>query len=121
MNNENQMDLYYDSPLVPSLIYEEVEEEETLSQKFTRFHNNNPQVYKVMVSMAKAMRSKNPNRKLGIAMLYEVIRWNYYMTTASDDEFKLNNDFKAPYARLIMQNNPDLEGAFEIRKSVMDS
>ena len=30
-------------------------------------------------------------------------------------EFKLNNDFTSRYARLIMQQEPDLEDFFEVR------
>ncbi len=49
-------------------------------------------------------------------MLYEVTRWEFWLATESDDEFKLNNNFTAYYARLIMEQEPDLAGMFELRK-----
>jgi hypothetical protein len=39
------------------------------------------------------------------------------MTTAGDDEFKVNNDYAAYYARLIMWQEPDLGGFFQLRSA----
>jgi len=57
---------------------------------------------------------------MGIGMLYEVLRWNYYTTVETNEEYKLSNDFRAPYARLIMDQEPDLQDAFNLRCSVVD-
>jgi hypothetical protein len=53
-------------------------------------------------------------------MLYEVLRWNYYMTTDSEDDYKLSNDFRACYARKIMAENLDLKGIFATKQSIAD-
>ena len=53
-------------------------------------------------------------------MLYEVLRWNYYMTVDSEEEYKLSNDFRACYSRLIMERESDLDGIFNIKRSVAD-
>jgi hypothetical protein len=53
-------------------------------------------------------------------MLYEVLRWNYYMSVDSVEEYKLSNDFRACYARLIMEQDPDLNGIFNTRGSIAD-
>jgi len=54
-------------------------------------------------------------------MLFEVLRWNYYLEVdQGEEEFKLSNDFRAPYARLIMQQELDLADAFNTRTSVVD-
>ena len=73
--------------------------------------------------MAREFRRKgsNHNRKLGIGMLYEVLRWNYYLSTEGEEEFKLSNDFRAVYARKIMENEPDLADAFNTKQSVVDT
>jgi hypothetical protein len=42
------------------------------------------------------------------------------MLSTRGDEFKLNNDYRAPYARLIMRREPDLDGLFETRRSIAD-
>ena len=58
---------------------------------------------------------------MGIAMLFEVLRWNYYLNIdMGEEEFKLSNDFRAPYARLIMESEPDLNDVFQIRNSIVD-
>ena len=53
-------------------------------------------------------------------MLYEVLRWNYYMNVETEEEYKLPNEYRAPYARLIMDQEPDLQDAFNLRCSVVD-
>lgn len=91
--------------------------------RFRKFHANNPDVYNNLVRLAKEFRSKgfNHNRKLGIAMLFEVLRWNYFINVdLGEEEFKLSNDFRAPYARLIMIQEPDLQDAFNTKTSVVD-
>ena len=91
----------------------------TIAQRFAQFHASNPQVYSMLVSLARGLRTKRP-RKLGIKMLFEVLRWQYYLQTDSDEEYKLSNDFTAPYARLIMDQEPDLQNAFNTRPSQVD-
>ena len=54
--------------------------------------------------------------KLGIATLYERARWEITLTT-TDPDFKLNNDYRAYYARLLMLCEPDLEDMFNLRAS----
>ena len=94
-----------------------------IANRFNRFHFANPEVYHNLVRLAREFRSKgyNYNRKMSIAMLFEVLRWNYYLEVdQGEEEFKLSNDFRAPYARLIMQQELDLADAFNTRTSVVD-
>jgi len=50
-------------------------------------------------------------------MLFEVIRWQHYMTTNDpSSEYKLNNNYTAFYARLLMKHTPELDGVFELRR-----
>jgi hypothetical protein len=50
--------------------------------------------------------------------LFEVLRWGHGMARVTGaDEFKLNNNFKAHYARLLMQTTPELSGFFELRQA----
>lgn len=56
---------------------------------------------------------------MGIAMLWERMRWELTVETDSvdlGDDFKLNNNYRSRYARLIMNNEPDLAGFFDIRR-----
>ena len=86
----------------------------SIQERFERFHDRNPWVYHELVAMARELRARR-SRRIGIKMLFEVLRWQYYRRTDGDDEFKLNNNFHSRYARLIMESEPDLEGAFELR------
>jgi hypothetical protein len=54
--------------------------------------------------------------KIGIKMLFEVLRWNYYMTTSDpNSDFKINNNYAPYYARLILERHPEWDGIFELR------
>jgi hypothetical protein len=63
--------------------------------------------------MARRARRRGV-RRWGIKALFEVLRWNRLMQTSADD-WKLNNNFTAYYARSIMAAVPELQGFFEIR------
>jgi len=94
-----------------------------ISNRFNRFHQANPEVYNNLVRLARDFRrrAQNHNRPMGIAMLFEVLRWNYYLSVdLGEEDFKLSNDFRAPYARLIMSQEPDLKDAFKTKTSVVD-
>lgn len=95
-------------------------ESQSIAARFSRFHAKNPAVYRNLVALARQFRAKRPQGKMGIGMLYEVLRWHFWMETESPEEYKLSNDFRAPYARLIMAQEPDLEDAFNTKTSVVD-
>jgi hypothetical protein len=86
---------------------------------FDRFHGDNPRVYEVLVRLAREWVGRFGSHKLGIATLYERARWEISLAT-NDADFKLNNNFRAYYARLIMAQEPDLAGLFDLRASKAD-
>ena len=85
-----------------------------LHKKFLEFHQKNPHVYEILVKLARQWRTKHPmSSTLGIGCIFEVARWEVVMATQTDgDTFKLNNNHRASYARLIMEQEPDLKGVF---------
>lgn len=83
--------------------------------EFKQFHAEHPEVYVQLVKLARAWQA-NGSAKLGIATLFEVLRWNSHINTNKDGGYKLNNNYRALYARLIMQKEPDLAGLFELRE-----
>lgn len=87
--------------------------------RFERFHRDNPAVYSTLVRLARAKIARTGCAKLGMQQLFEVLRWDISMTTG-DDDFKINNNYAAWYARMIMELEPDLIGRFEVRKSNAD-
>lgn len=91
----------------------------TIMERFQEFHEANPHVYPIFIEMAQKA-SRNGTRKCSIAMLFEVLRWRTNVEIERTDEFKISNCLRAPYARFIMQNNPELEGIFDIKISEVD-
>ena len=91
----------------------------TITTRFLEFHQENPNVYRVLVRLARDWVAKTGRRKLAIKTLYERARWEIAMQT-TDPEYKINNNFTAFYARLIRAQEPDLAGIFDLRTSEAD-
>jgi len=85
-------------------------------ERFERFHKENLKVYEMLVALAREWIRRTGRRKVGIASLYERCRWDLAMVT-NDPDHRLNNDYKAFYARLIMLREADLDGVFDLRES----
>ena len=87
----------------------------TIEERFESFHRENPHIYDELLFMA--LRLKHRGRKrYGIATLFEVLRYKKDIESTGSAGFKLNNDFRALYARRLMNNEPELRGFFEIRR-----
>jgi hypothetical protein len=99
------------APLAPADI--EAPAPGDLAARFEQFHKFNPHVYKLIVQIAQDLQRRGHKRG-GIAFIFERLRWLYAIQTQGE-EFKLNNNYKAFYARKVMQENPSLAGFFEIR------
>lgn len=87
-------------------------------EKFQKFHRENPHVYTTLALKTQQL-VKAGHRRVGIGMLFEVLRWDYMLQT-NDEPFKLNNNYRAYYSRLIEHNNPDWVGIFGKRASKAD-
>lgn len=89
--------------------------EDRIEREFKDFHAQYPEVYEQLTRLARTWKS-NGTAKLGIATLFEVLRWNSHLNPNKDGGYKLNNNYRALYARLIMDQEPDLKGLFELRE-----
>lgn len=50
-------------------------------------------------------------------MVWERARWEFVMgTDDQSSDFKLNNNYHSRYARLIMEQEDDLDGFFDLRE-----
>ena len=87
----------------------------SIAERFADFHIQNPDVYKAIVEIASVMKGRGIH-KMGIALIFERLRWLHYIDTKGAEPFKLSNDFRSEYSRLIMQQEPSLAGFFEIRE-----
>jgi hypothetical protein len=88
----------------------------SIEEAFLAFHKANPWVYAALVRLARELTNRGRTR-IGIGMLFEVLRWQWYLrTTDANSDFKLNNNYRSRYARLIMASESDLDGAFDTRE-----
>lgn len=88
----------------------------THAERFERFHDANPAVYKTLRWLAREWKRRTGGRKIGFPALYERARWELGLRT-DGDQFLLNNNHQAYYSRLLMAQEPDLVGMFETRRS----
>ncbi len=78
-----------------------------------RFDAANPHVYQALRDMA--MWLKDQGKQAGIKLLFEQLRWLALIQT-DGEAYKLNNIYTALYARALMEQEPRLDGFFEIRE-----
>ena len=86
----------------------------TIDEAFDEFHRANPRVYDELVKLARRAKERGFTQ-YGIGALYEVFRWERGPTGGDDDGYKVNNNFRAIYARKIMAEHADLAGFFRTR------
>jgi hypothetical protein len=98
-------------PLIPGL-----DTRDPRVRAFWEFHRDNPHVYSKLRDLALELRHRG-HRRYGINGLCEVVRWHHALKTTG--EFKLNNNHRPYYARLLMQE-PALRGFFSKRTARAD-
>ena len=102
-------------PLAIHLMDEENAVDPTIEEQFNAFHETNPQVLEELVELTDELIEHGSNRG-SIGMLFEVLRWQKLLETDDpSSEFKLNNNYRSRYARLMAQTYPRFEGFFETR------
>ncbi len=89
---------------------------DSIQTKFLHFHARNPAVYSGLVSLAREAKMRGRS-KVGMKQLFEVLRWQWMISGLPDEHehYKLNNNYTSRYARLIMEQEPTLDGIFETR------
>ncbi len=86
----------------------------SIAQAFDEFHRDNPKVYELFKSYALRAIDKG-KKKASAKMLINAIRWEHYLETVTDDEYRINDAFTAYYARLFIRDFPDYDYLFELR------
>jgi len=87
----------------------------SLQERFAQFHAANPHIYDMLVALARKMKAKKTMRQWSIYAAYELVRYQWNSKTRSFDNYKLPNEFRPLYSRLIMEQEPDLKGFFRIK------
>lgn len=91
-----------------------VEQDQSIQARFERFHEANPHVYSELVRLARKVKSRGV-KKYSVAALYEVLRYNSMIQT-DGEPFKLCDSYRSRYARLIMEQEPDLFEFFRTKQ-----
>lgn len=88
----------------------------THAENALAFHALNPHVYRNLRKLA-LIAVRAGRTKIGIGYLWERLRWEYFVNTDhKESEFALNNNYRATYARLLADGEPELENVFEFRE-----
>lgn len=86
----------------------------TIQERFEAFHRANPQVYSALKTLSLQMLGTGVSR-YGIKGLVERLRWEFAIVTKGDN-FKICNSYTSRYARLLVEESPQLDGFFELRE-----
>ena len=84
---------------------------------FWIFHLANPMIYELFCGFTRRAIAKGYTT-FSVSMIIERIRWETSVETydpASPGEFKLNNNYRAYYARLWMRDHPEWPNFFRTR------
>jgi hypothetical protein len=79
------------------------------------FHKNNPKVYIVLCALIEEWW-KAGQRKLGMSLLFGVLRWRMTIITKDPGGFKLNNNHMRFYVDLYEKHHQHRPGLFVKRK-----
>jgi hypothetical protein len=90
-----------------------------ITDQFLRLHRENPTVYRQIVRFSHEARQSRRSGPLSIALVYERLRWEEYLSTTGDP-YRLANAHRAFYVRVVMHCEPVLAGAFRTAPSVAD-
>lgn len=100
---------------VPPLEGPDDERDDRIERAFRKFHSDNPQVYEMLCALAREAKAAGFGG-YAIAGLFERLRWHFDVELRGSQALNLNNNFRSRYARLIMEQEPDLKDFFEVRE-----
>ncbi|MFI6088473.1 hypothetical protein [Streptomyces sp. NPDC051218] len=86
----------------------------TIQERFEAFNELNPWILRHLENLTADCMERGLTR-IGIGMLFEVLRWQYGIATRGEP-WKLNNDFRSRYARCLIAMHPEWSNLFETRK-----
>lgn len=84
-------------------------------ERFLRFHQQNPHVYRIFEQRAKEMIAAGRSHYSARAIM-EVVRWDIHIQTTGED-FKIDNNHVPFYARMFLKSNPEHSDFFRTRQA----
>ena len=111
----DQLNLFSNTPLVVR------KRKLSNEEQFAEFHRLNPHVYEAMVGVALDIKrgrgTRRGRKKYSIYGITELVRWGFIKATNDpNSDYKINNNYRPLYARLIMEKVPELAGFFNTRE-----
>ena len=107
----------YDIPLpIAELVVPKLEPTATLAERFQAFHEANPHVADALESLAAQWLARH--ERVGVKSLWERLRWEVGIQT--DSTPRLNNNWPAFYARLLIDRHPEWADAIQTRRALAD-
>lgn len=85
-----------------------------IEKQFQKFHKDNPHILKLILKFIRKVR-RTGRETYSINAIFERIRWHVEIETNGDD-FKMNNNYRSRYVRLIERKYPRYRGFFKTRK-----
>jgi hypothetical protein len=113
MSEQLTLSFLRDSPHLHPITQPHYSPKSTLQQQFESFHRANPHILSVIIRVALEAKRAGWSH-LGIGQIYERLRWLWAIQTQGG-EYKLNNNHRSYYARVVMSLVPELSGLFEVR------
>ncbi|MEV4741776.1 hypothetical protein [Streptomyces sp. NPDC049555] len=107
--------LQLELPVAPLRHPEPAGGEVSIQRRFEAFHELNPWIAE-QLEVLTADCLQHGSRRVGIGMLFEVLRWQYGRATAGREPWRLNNDYRSRYVRLLIERHPEWVDIFETRR-----
>lgn len=85
----------------------------TIQERFEAFHELNPHVLDALETLVRQFLESGRER-LAIGALFERLRWEHDVRTTGDP-FRLNNNYRSRYVRLMVERHPGWEPVFATR------
>ena len=82
-------------------------------RRFEAYHRAHPEVLDHILQVARELNRRGFTR-VGMGLIFERLRW-LHAVASGGDSFKLNNNYRAYYARVVMALEPALQGFFRLR------
>jgi hypothetical protein len=89
--------------------------EKSLDERFADYHAAHPEIYREFARLARLLRDRG-HEHYGAKGLFEALRFHHAVDARPGDQYKLNNNFTSRYIRLLVEEQPEFDGFFELRK-----
>lgn len=97
---------------LPGLVEPEYAKHLSIADRFALFHAANPHVADALEVLAEQWLATHSH--VGMKALFERLRWESGIQ-ASGDPYRLNNNYTAHFARLLIERRPEWSEAFALR------